>query len=88
MDTLPMRACVYLADAAGINVLKGDAIDSTDPATIAHLYVALHLGKPDAPTYEQVLDMDPVAVFETVSELVAPGKPEKKRARRPRKTGG
>lgn len=84
MENLTMAAVCYLAENAGINVLNGDEIDSTNPRTLTALFVALQLGKDDSPTMEDALAMNPSDLFEQVSELLqSPGKPPaKKKARR------
>lgn len=75
-----------MAENAGINVLKGDEIDSSDPRTLTALYVALQLDSDNPPTMEQALATNPAELFEKVAELLGnsdePGKPAKKRAAR------
>ena len=84
MENLTMAAVCYLAENAGINVLNGDEIDSTNPRTLTALFVALQLGDDNPPTMEDALAMSPTDLFEKVSELLqSPGKPPaKKKARR------
>ena len=87
MEKLSMSAVCYLAETANINLLKGDEIDSTNPRTLAHLFVALQLDQETPPTIEEVLRMEPTEVFEKVSGLLAetqkvPGKPKKKAAKK------
>lgn len=74
-----MAAVCYLAENAGINVLNGDEIDSTNPRTLTALFVALQLGDDNPPTMEDALAMNPADLFEKVSELLQPpGKPPAK----------
>ena len=86
MENLTMAAVCYLAENAGINVLNGDEIDSTNPRTLTALYVALQIGEEGAPTMEDALAMNPADLFEQVSKLLEmPGKPVAKKKRAARK---
>lgn len=77
-----MAAVCYLAENAGINVLNGDEIDSTNPRTLVALFVALQLGEEGAPTMEDAMAMSPTDLFEQVSKLLeSPGKPPAKKTR-------
>jgi|VirMetMinimDraft_7_1064189.scaffolds.fasta_scaffold103669_2 hypothetical protein len=91
MEQLTMHAVCYLAEHAGVNVLKGDELDSSDPRTLTALYVALQLGEENPPTMEEALSMGPTELFEKVAEMLgqlddSPGKPAKKKRAKKRAT--